>query len=122
MEKNLHEATWEKYASVWSLNDHAKRVEILKTCTSEDCVYTYPLVQANGHQHLSGYMDEVLKSIPEVTFTKTWFNSHNDRCLVRWNMEDGKGHVLAEGASYLVFDADNKIKEMNGFFVPPTAG
>lgn len=119
MNTEICEKNWEIYASAWSIQNEEQRLTTLATCVSDDCVYTDPLVRAEGHHHLSGYMAEIQKSIPAVVFKKKWFNAHNHQSLVHWHMEDGQGHLISEGSSHIVYDADGVIKEMTGFFVPP---
>jgi hypothetical protein len=119
MNTAIFEKNWETYASAWSIKNEEQRLNTLAKCVASDCVYTDPLVKAEGHHHLSGYMAEIQKSIPTVEFKKKWFNSHNNKSLVHWNMEDGHGNVISEGSSYIIYDSNGIIKEMNGFFVPP---
>jgi hypothetical protein len=60
--------------------------------------------------------------VPGVTFVNTDFKDHHDRSLAHWNMVDGKGDILSQGASYGLYGADGRLTEMTGFFEPPSAG
>ncbi len=122
MESNSHKNTWETYTKSWSEVDEAKRLQLFEECLSPDCVYTDPMMQATGYAQLSGYMSELHKSVPGVRFVTTDFKSHHDRSLTHWNMVDGKGNILSQGASYGLYGAGGWLTQMNGFFEPPTGG
>jgi len=49
----------------------------------------------------------------------TDFKNHHDRSLAHWNMVDGNGNVLSQGASYGMYVADGRLMQMTGFFELP---
>lgn len=121
MESNSHQNTWETYTRSWSERDTSKRLQLFESCLSPDCVYTDPLIQATGYDQLSGYMSELHKNVPSVRFVTTDFKNHHDRSLTHWNMIDGDGNILSQGASYGLYGADSRLLQMTGFFETPDA-
>lgn len=122
MESNSHKNTWETYTKSWSVADPSKRLQLFEQCLNPDCVYTDPLMQATGYGQLSDYMSELNKNVPGVEFVTTDFKNHHDRSLTHWNMVDGKGNVLSQGASFGLYGIDGRLMQMTGFFEPPNAG
>jgi hypothetical protein len=122
IEMNAHQNTWETYTRSWSETDTSKRMQIFEQCLSPDCVYTDPLIQASGYIELSGYMSELHKNVPGVRFITTDFKNHHDRSLTHWNMVDGDGNILSQGASYGLYGTDGRLMQMTGFYEAPTAG
>ena len=122
MESNSHKNTWEAYTKSWSETDASKRLQLFEQSLNLACVYTDPITQVTGYGQLSGYMSELHKSVPEVRFVTTDFNSHHDQSLTHWNMVDGKGNILAQGTSYGLYGADGRLTQMTGFYEPPGGG
>lgn len=122
MEKNSQRNVWETYTKSWSETDPSKRLKLFEQCLSPDCGYTDPLAQTTGYDQLSGYMSELQKQVPGVRFVITDFKNHHDRSLAQWKMMDGKGNMLMPGASFGLYGADGRLKQMTGFFEPPKAG
>lgn len=120
MGNNPYKNTWETYTQSWSEIDAAKRLQLFEECLSPDCVYTDPLMQAAGYEQLAGYMADLQKNVSGVSFVTTDFKSHHDRSLTHWDMVDGEGNRLAQGASYGLYGADGRLTQMSGFFDPPT--
>lgn len=121
MESNSQQITWETYTRSWSETNTSKRLQLFEECLSPDCVYTDPLTQTTGYAQLFGYMSELQKNVPGVKFVTTDFKSHHDRSLTHWNMVDGNGNVLSQGASYGMYSADGRLLQMTGFFESPNA-
>ncbi|NOS74028.1 MAG: hypothetical protein HOP36_05725 [Methyloglobulus sp.] len=63
---------------------------------------------------------DLQKNVSGVSFVTTDFKSHHDRSLTHWDMVDGEGNRLAQGASYGLYGADGRLTQMSGFFGPPT--
>jgi len=121
MESNSHQYTWETYTRSWFEIDGSKRLQLFEQSLSSECVYTDPLIQTTGYKQLSGYMSELHKNIPGVRFVTTDFKSHHDRSLTHWNMVDGHGNILSQGASYGLYGADGRLIQMTGFYEVPNA-
>ena len=116
MENNAQQTTWETYTRSWSETDVAKRLQLFEQSLSSECVYIDPLTQATGYEQLSGYMSELHKNVPGVIFITTDYKNHHDRSLTYWNMMDGNGNVLSQGASYGLYGVDGRLVQMTGFF------
>jgi hypothetical protein len=104
------------YGLSWSETDPVERLKLYQRCLSPNCVYTDPNVQLTGYEALSAYVAELQLNVPGVAFVATNLKLHHGRCLMHWNMVDGSGAVIAPGASYLLFGADGRFLQMNGFF------
>jgi hypothetical protein len=120
MQNHSHKNTWETYSQAWSEIDTSKRLQLFEQCLSPICEYSNPIILSTGYEQLSGYMSELQKNVPEVRFVISDFKNHHDRSLTHWNMVDGKGNILAQGASYGLYGADGRLVQMSGFFDPPT--
>jgi len=116
MENNSRKSTLETYAKSWSEADTSKRLKLFEQCLSPDCVYTDPTSQVTGYEEFSGYMSELQRNVPGVAFVPTELQSHHDRSLMHWNMVDGEGKILSQGASYFLYGADGRLTQMTGFF------
>lgn len=119
MESNSYQNIWETYTQSWSEIDASKRLQLFEQSLNPDCVYTDPLIQTTGYDQLSGYMAELHKNVPGVRFVTTDFKSHHDHSLTHWNMVDGNGNILSQGASYGLYGADGRLLQMTGFFELP---
>ena len=122
MQSNPHQNTWEIYTHSWAEIDTPKRLQLFERCLSPDCVYTDPLIKASGYGELSGYMSELHKNVPGVRFITTDFKNHHGRSLTHWNMVDGSGNILSQGASYGLYGTDGRLVQMTGFYEAPTEG
>jgi hypothetical protein len=122
MDSNSHQNIWEAYTRSWSEADVSKRLLLFEQCLNPDCVYTDPLIQATGYSQLSGYMSELHKNVPGVSFVSIDFKSHHDRSLTHWNMVDANENILSQGASYGLYGADGRLLQMTGFYETPGAG
>ena len=116
MDNGSHRETWEAYTACWSEADPAKRRQLFERCLSPECAYADPRAQLSGYEKLSDYMTEFQKSVPGGGFVLTGFEEHHGRSLARWNMVDGKGAVLAPGASFGLYGADGRLTQMSGFY------
>lgn len=119
MLNNTYKNTWETYTQSWSEVETSKRLQLFKECLNPDCIYTDPLMQTTGYEQLSAYMVALHDNVPGVSFVTTDFKSHHDRSLTHWNMLDGEGNCLSQGASYGLYGADGRLTQMSGFFDPP---
>ncbi len=119
MVSDLHRNIWEAYTKSWSITDISERLKLFRECLDPVCVYSDPITQTKGYSQLSDYISGLHQNIPGVTFVTTDFKSHHDRSLAQWNMLDGEGNILSQGASYGVYMVDGRLLQMNGFFDLP---
>ena len=122
MNGNDRQITWDRYTSAWKAVDAKEKAAALATSVAPTCVYTDPLVQVDGHEALVDYMLGFHQQMPGAWFETTWFLSHHDRSIARWNMRSGEGTVVGEGISYGVYDEQGMLVAMTGFFEVQQAG
>ena len=121
MSKNP-EQTWTAYTLAWkAASAEEQRAQFARSLTPT-CVYTDPLVRAEGWDALVAYMDAFHEQVPGGHFQTTYFLAHSGRCIAKWNMVDAQGAVLSDGISYGEYGSDGKLLAMTGFFeTPPSA-
>jgi SnoaL-like domain len=113
-------STWETYAAAWKHAAAADKTAALAASAAPTCVYRDPLTQTEGHQPLVAYMLGFHQQIPGGHFETTYFLSHHDRSIAKWNMRDGAGAIVGQGVSYGEYGGDGKLLAMTGFFdLPP---
>ncbi|MBA2678081.1 MAG: nuclear transport factor 2 family protein [Ktedonobacteraceae bacterium] len=115
MQMNSRKEFWETYAQAWSVTDRDRRQQLLDQSVSPECIYTDPLIQVQGYDALSNYMETFQKNTPGAAFVTTNLQEHHDQSLAQWNMVNGEGKVLSPGASFARYDADGRLKQMTGF-------
>jgi hypothetical protein len=118
MQGNSRRDVWETYAQAWSRVDQVRRRQLLDQSVSPECIYTDPLIQVQGYDALSNYMESIQKNTPGIKFVTTGFQEHHDQSLAQWNMVDSEDKILSPGASFARYDADGRLKQMTGFFAP----
>lgn len=116
---STHQETWKKYVSLWGPLSDAERQEGVRAALHPDCEYRDPRTTTTGTTELVSYMEHYQEEFPGSTIEMRYFLSHNDRCFVKWEIEDPKRNVLMEGSSYGEFDAEGKIVTMCGFYEMP---
>ncbi len=112
------ESVWERYVSCWKAEPGALE-DIFKTCLDVDCVYTDPMSVAQGWPQLTDYMSRFHAQIPGGHFETTYFLSHHQRSIAKWNMLGGHGQLLGEGISYGEYNDARTLVSMTGFFEVP---
>jgi hypothetical protein len=109
-------ATWETYASAWKVPSAPAKAAALRASAVATCVYRDPLTRTDGHQALIDYMLDFHRQVPGGHFETTYFLSHHERSIARWNMVNDQGVVIGEGISYGEYDDHGKLVAMTGFF------
>lgn len=117
MECSALRDVWEMYTNTWSEQDGAMRQQIFAQCLLPDCKYSDANIHVEGHAGLSGYMGDFQKNVPGGRFVTTSFVEHHGRSLAHWDMVVGQ-QVIGKGASFGDFNADGRLKQMTGFFLP----
>jgi hypothetical protein len=114
--------TWETYGSAWKAGTREEKRAALLASVARDCTYRDPVSELRGHDALVDYMLAFHQQIPGGHFVITYFCTHHDRSVAKWNMVDASGKALGDGVSYGEYGADGKLVAMTGFFdVPPEA-
>jgi SnoaL-like domain len=119
MSNNI-EAVWERYVRAWKLTSVVAKRELFATCLTPACVYTDPLTVAQGWNELLEYMVAFHAQVPGGHFVTQKFFCHHQRSVARWNMVNADGLTLDEGISYAEYDDAGLLRNMTGFFAPPT--
>jgi SnoaL-like domain len=111
--------TWETYASAWRQTQPNEIVRLFDAALARDCTYTDPLSQCEGWEALIAYMTDFHRQVPGGHFVTTRFIEHHQRSVATWQMCDAQGAAIGDGISYGVYDDQNKLTSMVGFFDVP---
>ena len=110
------ESTWAAYTAAWKAGTDAERQALLAQALGPDCRYADPLVQLDGTQALSAYMQDLQRQVPGVHFVTQRFIGHHGCSMAQWHMLDGQARVVGEGTSFGEYAADGRLRRMTGFF------
>lgn len=114
-----HKHTWEIYAASWKSETATGKRKLFEKSLNPDCHYHDPMIQTKGWDELENYMLDFHQQIPGGHFVTTYFLSHSDKSIARWEMHNANDVVLGEGISYCEYDSNGKLLTMTGFFEPP---
>ena len=118
--KSDYKKTWETYVASWKAESVADKRALFATSLAPACRYTDPMIATTGTEELAEYMVEFHKQVPGGHFVTTWFLSHHDRSVAKWNMVGIDGTVLGDGVSYGEYNVEGLLVAMTGFY--ETAG
>jgi hypothetical protein len=116
---STHRATWDLYAASWKAGGSPEKRALFEQCLAPDCVYTDPLVRAEGWKALEAYMVEFHRQVPGGAFVTQDFLSHHDASIAVWTMVNGAGDPIGDGMSCGEYDDSGKLIRMTGFFDVP---
>ena len=111
--------TWESYASSWRAESATEKRAIFTTCMDTSCVYNDPLAKTQGWDALIDYMLDFHKQIPGGHFVTTYFLTHNNKSIAKWDMKNAENNTVGDGISYGEYNNDGKLISMTGFFDTP---
>ena len=120
MSDNFRE-TWEKYSSAWKVESAEEKREIIETCSDPKCQYTDPLIKTTGWDDIVDYMLDFHQQIPGGHFVTTYFLSHSNKSIAKWEMRNAENIVLGDGISYGEYNDNGHLVSMTGFFETPEA-
>ena len=106
---------WDTYRGCWSEANTIQRTEKLQKILTDDFEYRDPNFEIVGYQQLSDYMREFQDQFVGSSFVTKDINTHHNRCMIHWNMVNGKNEVLSNGTSFVLIE-NNKLKQITGFF------
>ncbi|HEV8515190.1 MAG TPA: hypothetical protein VGQ59_18035 [Cyclobacteriaceae bacterium] len=115
MDKTTFEKVWELYMNSWSETVPEKRMKILEQILIVDCIDTDTFTHTVGREELSKYMAEFQKKVIGVKFITTHFKEHHNQSLAHWDMVDGQNKLITKGASFAMYNEENKLTQMNSF-------
>ncbi len=112
---------WQKYVSVWSETDRAKRNQIIDQIMDANSTYTDPMTEEPlaGHEALSSYIESTQEMFPGVHFKIKQVIFHHGVSLADWDMCDGNNNVIAPGNSYVEYNNEGRLTREVGFFQMP---
>lgn len=116
---NDHQHTWETYTSSWKAGTKEEKQALFEKSLIPECQYNDPLTLTQGWDELQVYMLDFHQQIPGGHFVTTYFLSHSDKSIARWEMRSANEAVLGEGISYGEYNTAGKLVTMTGFFEPP---
>ncbi|OEE66261.1 hypothetical protein A1OO_10745 [Enterovibrio norvegicus FF-33] len=113
---------WETYASAWKAESKEEKIALFRQSMNENVVYTDPLIQTETWDDLLQYMLDFHQQVDGGHFVTTYFMSHHNKCLAKWNMCDREGHILGEGISIGEYNDEGQLVSATGFFELPEQG
>lgn len=108
--------TWDSYTSAWKEVSPEGKAAALQRSVLPTCVYQDPLTIVKGHDELITYMLSFHQQVPGGHFMTTWFLTHHDVSIAKWNMVSGDGTVIGDGISYGQYNEQGLLVSMTGFF------
>lgn len=115
MDKNF-KTTWEKYTTTWKITDKAERLAIFSEVLTDKAIYTDPIAQTKSWDELISYMENFHQQVPGGHFVTTYFLSHHQKSIAKWEMKNHADITIGNGISYGEYDEHGKLLSMNGFF------
>ena len=111
--------TWDKYSTAWQEATLEGKVAALQQSVSPTCVYQDPLTIVKGYDELIAYMLSFHQQVQGGHFITTWFLTHHDVSIAKWNMVNADGTVIGGGVSYGQYNEQGMLVAMTGFFETP---
>ena len=99
----------------WSETDSVKRMKILEQILVQDCIDTDTFSHTVGREDLSHYMADFQKQVVGVSFITTHFKEHHNQSLAHWDMLDAQNNLVTKGATFAMYNEENKLAQMNSF-------
>ena len=113
---NDKRAVWERYVASWRAPSEAEKRALFASCLAESCIYTDPLMRADGWDELAAYMRQFAEQVPGGHFVTEYFLAHHGKSIARWKMLNADAVQIGEGISYGEYDAEDRLTAMTGFF------
>ncbi|CCN72160.1 hypothetical protein [Vibrio nigripulchritudo] len=117
-----HRDIWETYVQSWKVETAEEKLALFDQCLAEKSVYTDPLTQARTKNDLVQYMLDFHQQIDGGHFVTTYFLSHHNKSVAKWNMCNRQGEILGEGISFGEYNEQGKLIAETGFFEVPEQG
>jgi len=118
MNHNYNEI-WENYTASWKVESIEEKRALFENCLDSECKYNDPLIKTTGWDELLQYMLDFHQQIPGGHFITTYFLSHSDKSITKWEMRDADETLLGDGISYAEYNKAGKLISMTGFFEMP---
>jgi len=110
-------ATVDTYLAMWNEEDPARRAKLVGAAWSPSGRYVDPLLEAEGHEALSGMVAAVHGQFPGHRFSRTsGVDVHHDELRFAWQLGAPDGSVTVAGIDVGHLDADGRLTRITGFF------
>jgi hypothetical protein len=110
-------ATVDTYLAMWNEEDPARRAELIGAAWSPSGRYVDPLLEAEGHEALSGMVAAVHGQFPGHRFSRSsGVDVHHDELRFTWQLGAPDGSVTVAGIDVGRLDADGRLTRITGFF------
>jgi hypothetical protein len=102
---------------MWNEADPARRAEIIRTAWADDGAYWDPMLEAVGHEAMSGMVDAVQAQFPGQRFRRTsGIDAHHALVRFGWELAAADGSVTVAGIDVGVVGPDGRLTRIAGFF------
>jgi SnoaL-like protein len=109
--------TVDTYLSMWNEPDLGRRAELIRRAWAENGRYVDPLLEAEGHDALSGMVDGVHAQFPGQRFRRTsGVDMHHDQVRFGWELAAPDGAVTVAGVDVGTIGSDGRFLSITGFF------
>ena len=110
-------ATVDTYLAMWNEEDPARRAELVGAAWSPSGRYVDPLLEAEGHEALSGMVAAVHGQFPGHRFSRSsGVDVHHDELRFAWQLCAPDGSVTVAGIDVGHLDTDGRLTHITGFF------
>ncbi len=110
---------WEAYVEAWKVTSREAKADALRRSLAPENVYRDPLTVRSGHSELLDYMLQLQIDVPGCYFKTTYFLTHHDASIAKWNMIAGDDSIIGEGVSYAQYNDHGMLVCETGFFETP---
>ncbi len=118
---NKFKEIWEIYVESWKVETAKEKRAIFEKCLDTSNQYNDPLINTEGWDELIAYMLEFHQQVPGGHFVTTYFLSHSNKSIARWEMRNEENTVIGEGISYGEYNERGMLTSETGFFETPDA-
>jgi hypothetical protein len=117
------ETTVARYLEGWNETDAETRRAIVDEVFTTDAVYVDPLVDVAGRDAIAATIGAVQAQFPGLVFSAHGeLDAHHDIARFRWALGPADGDALVIGFDVAEFDAQGRIRRINGFLDQVPAG
>lgn len=107
----------DRYFAIWNETGAARRRDLIAETWSEDCRYIDPVASVETPDGVEALVGGFQAQFPGLTFVRTGeVETHHDRLRFTWDLMHTDGVRIAAGTDIAVVDADDRLREVTGFF------
>ena len=111
------------YFAMWNEADPERRRAVIQQTWAPDASYLDPMFAADGPEALDALVAGVHQQFPGHRFRlRGAVDAHHDRARWGWELAGPNGGPpVAVGVDFAVLAPDGRLRQVTGFFEPPTA-